>query len=665
MRNLNRFLLIHLFFILNACHPTTSDPAPFTPIPQPSTFYVGLVEGAGALGLVINDPIGKKEYAVFGERNAAGDLTRVTNILSSEPSTGRWVATDFDSRGRPTAIHTGAGQSVEFTRNTDGSYRTRAYDTATNRTLGTTETTNPNADLGESLEQLQEDAESLLAGDLTPLARSGILADMANLGTNAAGCIGGIGALGSPAGIVAGVLGAYNTYQACKSAYDALQNILNGRPTFGCVNATETRNSLLGGAVGSYLNSPSTSIIGIAADVASSVLPDVLNSGIQAAQSGICGNRARSHGDPHLTTADGLNYGFHGHGEFIASKSTTDNFEIQARQEDFYKTGNATINTALAIQTGTDVVCITLKPATLYINNKLQALNFTDLALKDGSKISRFETPGKATYLNIYSKYGDLVKVWFEGLNYLDYEIAMPESRKNKVFGILGNNDGDATNDLQIRNGLNITGTYTELYPKYADSWRIEQANSLFYYEAGKSTSSFTEKDFPRTKLNISPEKLTKAEAVCRAVGINSEPFLSNCTFDVAITGDNTFANSALIAQQNNSNSNKTILNNCSGTLDGKWGDINSSVYPLSLRGIIIEHKNGEGKVIFSPEGCPYKVGDIFWKNANYFNCTVDARKSNNGNYSTEFETMPIVFFPIQGQIDLGGGNVTFFARVK
>jgi hypothetical protein len=87
-------------------------------------------------------------------------------------------------------------------------------------------------------------------------------------------------------------------------------------------------------------------------------------------------------------------------------------------------------------------------------------------------------------------------------------------------------------------------------------------------------------------------------------------------------------------------------------------------VYP-PCRGMVIEHKNGEGKVIVSPVGCPYKVGEVFWKNANFFNCIVDARTTNRANYSTEFATIPIIFYPINDGMQLGDGNVTFLTRIK
>jgi hypothetical protein len=177
LKTLLSYCLIVGLGILVSCKPTEPTKPTISIL-----FWVGLIEGTSPLGLVINDPINKRQYAVFGKRNADGEMTSVSNILSSEPSTGRWVSTDFDTQGRPTGFHTGDGHSVGISRNPDDSYRTRTYETATNRTLAETESANPNADMGKTLEQLQRDAEALLAGIRSAQERAARLADIGLFG---------------------------------------------------------------------------------------------------------------------------------------------------------------------------------------------------------------------------------------------------------------------------------------------------------------------------------------------------------------------------------------------------------------------------------------------------------------------------------------------------
>ncbi|GAB3029646.1 VWD domain-containing protein [Spirosoma pulveris] len=268
-------------------------------------------------------------------------------------------------------------------------------------------------------------------------------------------------------------------------------------------------------------------------------------------------NPAHGTGDPHFLTFDGVSYDFQGHGEFVSTKSTIDNFEIQVRQEDAYKTGYVTMNTGIAIQTGTDVVCVTVKPYKLFINKQAQDLTaLTTLSLKDGASITKTKL-NNVDALNIINKNGDVVQVVFQNVDYLDYFIYLADNRKSKVIGLLGNYDGDKTNDILTRSGENIlvnrSLSFDKLYPVYTDSWRITQANSLFYYDAGKSTDTYTQKDFPRSLQTLTTAQKANAESVCRAAGVSSEPFLSNCIFDVAITNNNALVNSALLAQQNDS----------------------------------------------------------------------------------------------------------------
>ncbi|TDE08295.1 VWD domain-containing protein [Dyadobacter psychrotolerans] len=272
-------------------------------------------------------------------------------------------------------------------------------------------------------------------------------------------------------------------------------------------------------------------------------------------------NPASGTADPHLVTLDGVPYDFMGRGEFCVTRSTTDNFEVQSRQDDLDKRGLATFNTAVAVQTGTDVVCVTVSPNRLFVNNQLQNLaGLTTLSLKDGASVSK----QGANTLNITTKNGDLVKVVLQNSSFIDYFLYLSENRKGKVMGLMGNYDGDKKNDIMVKNGANIlkadgTILFTELYNSFADSWRITQANSLFYYDSGKNTDSYTEKNFPRTLTILTADQKIKAAATCRAAGVTNEPFLSNCIFDVAVTNNADVTKSALLAQETDRRNNMPL----------------------------------------------------------------------------------------------------------
>ncbi|NIJ52302.1 VWD domain-containing protein [Dyadobacter arcticus] len=245
----------------------------------------------------------------------------------------------------------------------------------------------------------------------------------------------------------------------------------------------------------------------------------------------------KSFGDPNIITFDGKSYGFNGVGEFMAAKSLTDNFEIQVRQEELVdrnNSGSVSWNTGLAIHTGADKLCF--YPGKYYVNQDVYRYpSILDVPLQNGGSIQ-----GDQQTIVISTGNGDLIKVFNHG-DAFDYSIIPDAKRKAKMTGIFGNYDNRQDNDLQIRNGAQISGSYNTLYPEFADSYRIPQNQSLFVYDAGKNTESYTDRKFPRSALEISNVQRARAEQACKSAGVVA-PFLEGCINDVVATGDNKYA---------------------------------------------------------------------------------------------------------------------------
>ncbi|WP_044171896.1 VWD domain-containing protein [Flectobacillus major] len=255
---------------------------------------------------------------------------------------------------------------------------------------------------------------------------------------------------------------------------------------------------------------------------------------------------ANSAGDPHIRTLDGLGYSFQGFGEFIATKASNDNLEIQVRQQPWQNSTNtlATVNTALAIRLNNDIVSVYVNPAKIIVNGQVLDNSFTTKTLTNKAYIA------KNSY-EIHIVTGNKDEVVIRPYTYhLDYLVSLNSTRKGKVNGILGNFDGNTTNDLQLSNGKAISYSFGELYPSYADSWRIQQSNSLFVYDAGKNTDSYTNKAFPQAPPSFLASQQQQATNTCKAAGISEEPFLSYCVYDVLVTGDNSLVKSAKWAME-------------------------------------------------------------------------------------------------------------------
>lgn len=358
-------------------------------------------------------------------------------------------------------------------------------------------------------------------------------------------------------------------------------------------------------------------------------------------------NSANSWGDPHINTFDGLSYDFQAWGEFVAVKSTVDNFEVQVRQVGIENAPVVSFNRGLAVQTGSDVVCFV--DDKLYINNQLQTQNFANLALRDNASLSITKDSRNIESLNIKSKYGDIVTI--PKYSY-DYKIQLSDSRKNKIVGLFGNYDGIKENELTLKNGTLITLESTktigisvevpfkQMYPTYADSWRIEQKNSLFYYASGKNTETYTQKDYPKESFSLTTENRLWAEGVCKNAGVNKEPFLSACIMDVALTKDVTLASSSLWSQQNQVNSDILQVSTSSSTkpIDGRWEYYsNNNGGCTDLITTIVNLKDGLGiieKVPITPYA--FAVGDtlfkgIYFKSDNVYTTNFALAKSIGG----------------------------------
>jgi hypothetical protein len=535
-------------------------PPPFVPKPinQPGKYFIMSVFGSDKnLGLLINDPIIKMQYAAFGKKKNNGELDTLLFIVETDMETGGWLAHELNEDYTPSSTSTSTGHTIEY-ENFDESTKTGSItikETATGRVIHRTGKVPINDGVWNNLDRMKEINKK--RGNFPP-GWQGELVYVASAGF---GCIMGIAGLSTGNPIALG-WGIYNTYQNCKSFAEAANNIFNGQPAFGCISTADNANALSGFA-------ETISQGGSTGSLATGLIPAVMNYVAQDAVAGQCESQQPPEdplaagggwGDPHIFTADGRMFDFHGYGEFIAAKSLTDNFEVQVRQlNTYFVKAQATVNTAIAVQTGEDVVCITAGPQKLYINKVQRDFNFTTLVLRDGALIKKVQEKNFPVLI-IKHKNGDEIKVRLDPnytSGFFDYTVRLIKNRAGKVKGLLGNCDGEKENDIQLSNGQTIDYVFEQMYPAYADSWRITQASSLFYYDAGKNTDSYTKKDFPSSPAEITPEKLAWAEEICKNAGVTEQPALCNCAFDVAATDDPAMAGSALWGMQTWSSSNQ------------------------------------------------------------------------------------------------------------
>ena len=232
------------------------------------------------------------------------------------------------------------------------------------------------------------------------------------------------------------------------------------------------------------------------------------------------------YGDPHLMSYDQVYYDAQAVGEVIATKSTTDDFEVQARFAAVPRQRVVSIATAVAMRVAGHRVAMyrttAVKGMDVRIDGALTTIPAAPHVLPGGGTIGTYGTEGSVT---VTWPDGTVAIVAAVGI-YPEYyrfvvEVGIAPSRFGHVVGMFGGADGDKTNDLVTRSGQAITfpnPPFATFYGTYVNSWRVSMAETLFDYDAGQSTDTFTDLTFPdapATPQTLPAAALSKATAVC------------------------------------------------------------------------------------------------------------------------------------------------------
>lgn len=301
-------------------------------------------------------------------------------------------------------------------------------------------------------------------------------------------------------------------------------------------------------------------------------------------------NDAKDNGDPHITTVRGLHYDFQSAGEFVALRGAN-GMEIQTRQTaipgpapfaDYYSglAVGVSINTAVAARVGDHRVTyqpnISGNPASsgleLRVDGVVTTLPANGIDLGSGGRV--ISSPGGGIQIDFPDGTTMTVSAYPWGsLSYMQINVMHTPARE----GIMGLNTGgswlprlaDGTSFGAMPSAL--CDRFVELYERFANSWRVTDNTSLFYYAPGTSTSTFTF-EWPLEKppcaapvaatptpapaavvvpkirvapvapkgIVLKPVAKQVAQRQCRTIVGKNEK--ANCIFDVMVTGHTGFA---------------------------------------------------------------------------------------------------------------------------
>ncbi len=252
-----------------------------------------------------------------------------------------------------------------------------------------------------------------------------------------------------------------------------------------------------------------------------------------------------SNGDPHLTTVNHYTYDFQAAGEFTLLRSADGALEIQGRQEP-YPGRPVSTNTAIAAHDAGHRVGVYV------VNGALQArldgapIDPGSGTTFDGGRIAAVDNGFEIDFPDGTRLMALSVGEW--GIHAV--VIASPSLASDGV-GLLGVLDPAGIGLPALPDGTRLPPAISSeqrnqvLYGEFADAWRVTDATSLFDYDPGTSTATYTQRDFPpltqvRTYGDLSPDEQAAGDAACGAI---TDPTLhADCAFDVSISGDAGFA---------------------------------------------------------------------------------------------------------------------------
>jgi len=281
-------------------------------------------------------------------------------------------------------------------------------------------------------------------------------------------------------------------------------------------------------------------------------------------------------GDPHLVTLDGLAYDFQATGEYVLIETATpddpNGFQVQVRFEAFEGSELVSVTTRMAVQLGANTVEIDASAENpLIINGQpgvLDADGNIDLD-DDGIADVLSDNGDYFIRLNNLGEDGEFLKVGVaDGLiNVCVFlETAANGGHEGDVQGLMGNGNGDSSDEFSLRDGsiippneiIDNDGTprlsFDFLYGRngfenggFADSWSV--GTERFFSDPAPSFSA----GFPVASISLDdlpPSVRAVAEQAALDAGLdpelNGEAIFEAAVLDYALTGDSQFFDIAL-----------------------------------------------------------------------------------------------------------------------
>ena len=309
-------------------------------------------------------------------------------------------------------------------------------------------------------------------------------------------------------------------------------------------------------------------------------------------------NDGYNDGDPHLVTVDGAHFNFQGGGEYVYLRDN--GLEIQTRETPVQTASSflgadpydgiascVSLNTAVAAHVGAHRV--TFEPGSgdagsmvLRIDGTVVTLTSAGINLGGGAHVA--PAPGGSGIEIDFADGTTLVVIssWWpsQNLPYLNVDVFHTAASAGLMGAVMPGSWLPA-----LPNGASVGAMpaavhdrYAVLYRKFGDAWRVTNASSLFDYQPGQSTGTFSYPTWPaesppckipgRTIAPAKPIDRQVAVEICRP--IEDKQANADCVFDVALTGEKGFADAYLVTQKLRSGATRTVVSDRLGGIAGR-----------------------------------------------------------------------------------------------
>jgi hypothetical protein len=262
--------------------------------------------------------------------------------------------------------------------------------------------------------------------------------------------------------------------------------------------------------------------------------------------------KSRGHGDPHITTFDGVELSFQAAGVFRTIMHEQGTL-VQTRT--YPVSDHFSVFTGVGVRVGERIVTVEVDPSRGSSAVFVDGIAAPDSHFEVGDGVVSVEPlAGSTGAVSIWRRGGFQVDVVTYGTS-LDVSVHVPESMWGAVGGLFGDADGDTAND-----GLGLNGQPFPLVPifgsdlfahftdsEYNESLRVAQSESWFVNNHGFDYHGPEITKFPLPLPPSTAEQYAQAAATCRAAGV-PESEIGSCVFDIIFGGDAAWANRHVIS---------------------------------------------------------------------------------------------------------------------